>query len=390
MYFPRLKNALLCRILVYVVVLGGFIAPIIIVVNLKLIPEIVKIIIVISLAIGLLAYLIKNLVLLITMDIMLATLHCRNTARKRFILPRSFSVKKTENKISRFGQKCEPIAISPHPETLQYKSKVPITIYSSGIEIVVATYHVDILDKSYYHLIFNSATANSKALKGKKKHRFLDKSQKKSPLNRATVIVIYAKQVDKEFSDDLFDVVCKNGGDGFDTAVLPCVVDLEKQICTFDSLRNPYTGFQYPVKNRSIKIIRKYLFHNKFPFSDSPDTLDPMKDINPEQSLWNFWKATKKELIMEDKEFKKRFKKMQHSDIFLEDGYIYLKWEDRGIGVSVELNEELRIAEIDAIDTWNYPKSNKIAKETVKKIKSLINTYFAGLGYVVKYISYEQ
>lgn len=390
MYFPRLKNALLCRILVYVAVLGGFIAPIIVVVNLKLIPENVKIIVIISLTIGLLVYLIKNFILLMTMDIMLATLHCQNTARKRFILPRSFSVKKIEKKISRFGQKCEPIAISPRPEALQYKSKVPITIYSSGIEIVVATYHVDILDEGYYHLIFNSATANSKALKDKKKHRFLDKSQKKSPLNRATVIIIYAKQVDKKFRDNLFDVVCKNGGDGFDTAVLPCVVDLERQICTFDSLRIPYTGFQYPIKNRSIKIIRKYLFHNKFPFSDSMDNLDPMKNINPEQSLWNFWKTTKKELITDDKKFKKRFKKMEHRNIFLEDGYIYLKWEDRGVWVSVELNDELGIAEIDAIDTWAYPKSNKIAKKTVKEIKSLINTYFAGLGYVVKYISHEQ
>lgn len=92
----------------------------------------------------------------------------------------------------------------------------------------------------------------------------------------------------------LFDVVCKNDGDGFDTAVLPCVVEFEKQICTFDSMRIPYTGFQYPVKNRGIIIIRKFLFNNKFPFADSPDTLDPIKDMDPEQSLWTFWRTTKK------------------------------------------------------------------------------------------------
>ncbi len=44
------------------------------------------------------------------------------------------------------------------------------------------------------------------------------------------------------------------------TALLPCVIDLEEQICTFDSMRMPCTGFQYPIKNRGIKIIRKYLF----------------------------------------------------------------------------------------------------------------------------------
>ena len=390
MNFPRLKNALLCRILVYVVVIGGFIAPTIVAVSLKFIPNIIKIIVVIGSLVGLLIYVFKNIVLLMVMDMGLAMLYCWKTARKRFTLPRSFSVRKIEKKISRFGQKCEPTAISPHPEALQYKSEVPITIYSSGIEKVIATYHVNILDEQQYRLIVNSATANAKALKGKKKHRFLDKSQKKSPLNQVTVIVIYAEQVDEKFRNGLFDAVCKNGGDGFDTAVLPCVLDLEKQICTFDSLRIPYVGFQYPVKNRGIKMIRKYLFHNKFPFADSPDTLDPIKDFNPEQSLWNYWKTTKKELITDDKKIKKRFEKMEHRDIILEDGYIYLKWEDRGIWVSVELDDQLRTAEIDVIYTWTYPKSYKIAKGAVKEIKNLINIYFAELGYAVKFISYEQ
>ena len=65
MNFPRLKNALLCRILVYVVVLGGFIAPIIIVANLKFVPVAVKVIVSMGLTVGFLVYLIKNFVLLI-------------------------------------------------------------------------------------------------------------------------------------------------------------------------------------------------------------------------------------------------------------------------------------------------------------------------------------
>ena len=386
---PKLKNALLCRILVYVVVLGGFIAPIIIVANLKFVPEAIKVIVGIGLAVGLLIYLLKNFVLLMAMDVVLAMLHCHNTARKHFVLPKSFSEQKVERRINCFGKGCEPTAISPRPDTLRYKSNAPITIYSSGIEKIIATYRIDFLDKSQYQLIINSATANSKVLKGKKKHRFLDKSQKSSPLNRVTVIVIYARRVDEKLRNSLFDVVCKNVGDGFDMAILPCVVDLEKQICTFDSMRMPYTGFQYPVKNRGIKIIRKYLFNNKFPFADSPDMLDPIKDMDPEQSLWDFWKMTKKELVSDDKNTKKRFEKMQQRDIVFEDGYIYLKWEDHGLWISIELNEELRSVEIDTIDSWDYPKSHKIAKATIKEIKTLINTYFAGLGYTTNYISYE-
>lgn len=61
MKFPKLKNALLCRILVYAVVLGGFIAPIILVANLKFVPEAGKVIVGIGLIVVLLIYLIKNL-----------------------------------------------------------------------------------------------------------------------------------------------------------------------------------------------------------------------------------------------------------------------------------------------------------------------------------------
>ena len=389
MKIPQLKNALLCRILVYVVVLGGFIAPIIIVANLNFVPETIKIVVGVAFVIALLIYLIKNFMLLMAMDIGLATLHCNNTARKRFALPRLFAVKKVENRILKYGKPCSPIAILPKPHLLQYKSNAPLTIYSSGIEKVIVAYYIDFLDKNQYHSIINSATAISNALKGKKKHRFLDKSQKKSPLNRVTVIFLFAKQVDPNFRDNLFKAVCQNGGDGFDTATIPCVVDLETQFATFDSMRIPYAGFQYPVKNRGIRLIRKCLFNGKLTFANSPDAIDPIKDTDPEQSLWSFWRNMKKELISDEKETKKRYEKMVHKELIFDDGYIYLKWEDNGIWVSVEIDEKTKIAEIDAIDSWYYPKQNKIAKTTIKEMKGIINSYFAELGYTTKFISYD-
>ena len=327
--------------------------------------------------------------LLMAMDIGLATLHCNNTARKRFALPRLFAVKKVENRILKYGKPCSPIAILPKPHLLQYKSNAPLTIYSSGIEKVIVAYYIDFLDKNQYHSIINSATAISNALKGKKKHRFLDKSQKKSPLNRVTVIFLFAKQVDPNFRDNLFKAVCQNGGDGFDTATIPCVVDLETQFATFDSMRIPYAGFQYPVKNRGIRLIRKCLFNGKLTFANSPDAIDPIKDTDPEQSLWSFWRNMKKELISDEKKTKKRYEKMVHKELIFDDGYIYLKWEDNGIWVSVEIDEKTKIAEIDAIDSWYYPKQNKIAKTTIKEMKGIINSYFAELGYTTRFISYD-
>lgn len=108
-----------------------FIAPIIIVVNLKFIPDTVKVLVGIGLAVGFLYYILKNSALLMGMDAGLAILHCNYTARKRFVLPQSFSIQKVEKRIGRFGQKYEPTAIFPRPETLQYKSHAPIMIYSA-------------------------------------------------------------------------------------------------------------------------------------------------------------------------------------------------------------------------------------------------------------------
>ena len=370
----------------YVVILGGFIAPIIIIASMPFIPEAVKIAVGIGFAVGLLVYLIKNFALLMAMDVMLALLHHHRHARKRFVLPSAFSVSRVERKISGFGEQHEPIQFSPRPDTLRYKNKAKSMAYSSGTEKVISTYHVDVLDKSQYHSIVNSAKANAKALKNKKAHRLLDNTNKKTSKSSVTVILIYAKRLDEAFRGGLFDAVCKSIGNGLDEVTLPCVVDLEKRICTFDSMRIPYTGFQYPAKNRGINIIRKYLFHHRFTFADSPDMLDPIEDFDPEESLWRFWKAAKKDIRLTNKEGKKRFQKMAHRDIIFEDGYIYLKWQNCGIWVSAELNEELKSAEIDTIDSWDYPKSNQIAKDTTKEIESLINAYFAELGYTTKYI----
>lgn len=62
------------------------------------------------------------------------------------------------------------------------------------------------------------------------------------------MIVIFADRVEEQLRTELSDTVGKGGGDGSETAALPCVVDLERRSCTFDSMRLPYVGFGYPVK----------------------------------------------------------------------------------------------------------------------------------------------
>lgn len=218
-------------------------------------------------------------------------------------------------------------------------------------------------------------------LKGKKKHLFLDKEQKKSPINQVTVIIIVAENVEEELQSNLFDTVCKNGGDGYDISVLPCVIDLENQSCTFDSRCITFM-MQYPVKNRGINFIKKYIFGGKFPYDNSPEKLEPIKIIDPEQSLWDFLHEIK--LIKKKNE--KRFKKMKSGDVIFKDGFVYAKWKEQGVWLSAKLSEKRKTIEIDAVDFWNYPKIGKISDNTISVLKKMIDTNFTKLGYKTKFI----
>ncbi|MBO5906915.1 MAG: hypothetical protein J6Q85_02015 [Clostridia bacterium] len=380
MKYPKLKNALLCRILTYVVVFGAFAALLSIVLAVN-ISETLKIVLVIGISIGLIVYLFLNLSVLMFMDIMLTTLHCRNTARRQFKIPDSRTTQSIEKSLTRYGREYEPIAITPRPTYLGYKFSSPITVYSSGIERVVAIYHTDLLDKDTYHSIFRSADANSRMLQEKKKPLFLDKSQRESPLNRVTVIVIFATRVEDNLKNELYDMVCKNDGEGWSKSVVPCVIDLSDRICVFNCERIPYCGMQYPVKNRGIRIIRKRVFGGRLPLRNNAYTLPSLDGIDTESSLWKFWGDMIKENISVPRENKKRYGSMSHGELVFDDGILYVKWQDKGLLLGVELDEERKIAIIDEIDLWYYPKANEIGKDTVRSIEGLITAHFAMQGY---------
>ena len=67
MKYPKLKQPLLCRILPYVVVLGGFILPLVILIKLN-ISETPKLIACIALSLCFIIYLFRNFLLLMGMD----------------------------------------------------------------------------------------------------------------------------------------------------------------------------------------------------------------------------------------------------------------------------------------------------------------------------------
>lgn len=380
---PKLKYPRLCRLLTYIVVIGFWMLPIVIVFQFPL-HDLIKVIVIFASLIGLLVYLFKNIMILMMMDMMLAMLSCHRTARTCYHLPKNRTADAIRRSILRYGTECQPTAIKPTPAALRYTFGNPMTVYNSGIERIVAAYEVDCLDREIYRDIFSSAKTNSKALIGKKKARFLDSQQKKQPLHRVTVILILAHKIDAGLIDELYDLVCKQCGDEQENCLVPCVVDLEHHTCVFNCLRVPFVGFGYAVKNRGIRIVKNRVFGGYLPLTKE-HILPSIKDADPEMSLWDMWKELHHQFVGAARKMKRQFESMSEREIKILDDELYLKWDQRGVCQSIQLDSDKKIAKIEPVTKWSYPKSQPIGKKVIQKITEHIRAYFTKQGFTVEF-----
>ena len=143
---PKLKYPRLCRILTYIVVIGTGLLPTIVFFNLP-VPDGLKVIVLLGSLIGLLIYLIRNFLVLMMMDMVLAMESCYRTARSKYYLPQHRSADAIRSSILRYGVSCDPSPIKPTPSALRYKFSNPMTVYSRGIEKVVVAYEIDLLTR---------------------------------------------------------------------------------------------------------------------------------------------------------------------------------------------------------------------------------------------------
>lgn len=391
--FPQLKQTLLCKIFLCLMMLKYAIFGIL-VGTLSVIPDNVKVFLIVGACILTLADMFRNFAFYLTTEMTLEVLHCLLTGGWEFSLPQAFSAQELVQRCGSFGRAYEPAVLAPRPAILRYRSGRPAQMFASGIEKIIAVYPVAMLDEDTYRRIHASAAQNAKALKGKKKHILLEKPQRKAPIDQVTVGLIVADQVEEAFRSKLKNVASKQVGDGETVSMIPCVVDLEKQRCIFDSTREVFLDGHYPVKNRGIRLIKRYLFRGGLQrIGDSNDFLKneaaaaengEEKEVL-EMSFREFTRMTKKEMAGCDEEDAKRFKQMKHREIVVEGEYLYLKWEQSGIWTALEIDEKARTVKIDPIESWYYPRARKIDKETMKKLKKEIGAYFAGEGCTVKY-----
>ncbi len=383
MSFPKLKHPVFCRVLSYIIVIVGSFIPTIIVFHLN-VPEVLKGVSVLVSLIILVFYIMKNFVTLMMLDMALATYACYRDARKQYVLPPKATKDKIFRRILSYGINCDVTYKNPEPIALRYKFSSPVTIYNSGIERVIAVYETGFLDRETYSSIISSAKRNSVALRGRKKARWLDKEQKKAPLNRATVVVVFAEKVDFQLSNNLYSTVCANCGNEEKDCVIPCVINLEDRTCVFNSVRVGYVGFTYAVKNRGISFIKKYVFGGNMNLKDNQNYVESELEIDPEETLWDLWKKMN-DIAKDDKETENLFEHLGDKEIRIDDDFLILKWSQRGIAQMMKIDEANKNIVVSVLDYWSYPKVQPIGKQNKKLIEEHIVSYYANKGYRVTF-----
>ena len=327
----------------------------------------------------------------ISSELVLKIIEANNKKRTKFDFPKNLSKDKIEKTIRRIGIKCEPTSVFPQPEILQYQFKMPIKARAKGLETIVATYSIRNLTNEELKNIIKSAKSNSKNLIGKKSAFFLDKEQKKLPLKRTDIVIIFADSVDATLERNLFNIIIKEDKDGFNESIIPCVFDFENKNIVFNCDWLPDAFSQNYARNRGIKIIKNKILKRKLDFKHNQNFVEfKFEGIDTEQTLFQLLKNENNHFVNFKKKTNNKFKNMKDGEIIFEDDFLYIKIDGKGVAIYIEIIEETKTVNIDTFDLWDYPKTSQIAKKKVSQIQNLATDYFFNKDYTVKFLSTEE
>lgn len=327
----------------------------------------------------------------ISSELVLKIIDANNKKRTKFDFPENLSKDKIEKNIKKIGIKCEPTTVFPQPEILQYQFKMPVSARAKGSETIISTYSIGCLTNEELKNIIKSAKSNSKNLKGKKKAFYLDAQQKKSPLKRTDIVIIFANSVDITLEKHLFNLLCKEDTDGFNESIIPCVFNYENKTIVFNCDWLPDAFSQNYTRNRGIKIIKNKILKRKLNFKDNQNFVEfKFEGIDTEQTVFQLLKNEGNQFVDFKKKTNNKFKNMKEGEIIFEDDFLYIKIGGKGIAIYSEIIEETKMVNIDTFDLWDYPKTNQIPKNTISKIQNLVTSYFLNRGYTVKFLSTKE
>lgn len=148
-------------------------------------------------------------------------------------------------------------------------------------------YEAPRLDEKTFRRIMTSAEQITVQLKKlSRPSLFLTKEEQKSPTCRAVAVIILT-----DYADPDVPTLARKRRECNETALLPCVVELEARRCVFDGMREIYMlgSTPTPAKNLAIDLIKKVVFGGRLPLKDN-DAFDmsQMDAQLPETVLWDY------------------------------------------------------------------------------------------------------
>ena len=132
-------------------------------------------------------------------------------------------------------------------------------------------------------------------------------------------------------------------------------------------------------------MVQKMVFGGHISLKGNHNYAEPIKDVDTEQSLWDFWGSLVKEMKDGSKKMSKRMASMADGQILLEEDLLYIKRGERAVCLWAEQNEEEKMVVMEPVTQWSYPKEQPIAKKTIQELQTAITRYFADQGYGVTF-----
>ncbi len=397
MKYPKLSQPLLCKLTYYGILLILLVFPIVVLASdfFDFLPDLFRLLFVFGSYIAFIWFTIKNFAAFLVVEIVLDAIRRQLKVRTKYFLPKGRTPKTIENRLTFFGKAMAPDAnITPAPKTLRYSLKHSFITDSKGFEKVVATYYAENLDMQLYNEIVKSAKNNSRQLSGTKKPLFLEKEQKKAPLKRSTVAIIFAENIDVTLSMRLYETVCEGQGDEEKNSFLPCIIDVKNNACYCDCRGTMSVMGESYALNRAVFLVKTIVFNGFLPTRSNNNTL-PLENVDedPEMSFWELLKTTRESFKDNDKEVKKQFEKMADEELFIEKDEdmesIFVKMQGKGVLLTAFIDEKEKLATITNFSQWDFPKTQRISKVTISEIKEKAKNRYAQNGYSVVFKNFE-
>ena len=92
----------------------------------------------------------------------------------------------------------------------------------------------------------------------------------------------------------------------------------------------------------------------------------------------------------DDRKTKKRFSKMSHGDIQVDEDRLLLKWEDRGTVWTIDREADSPELEIQVCDAWDYPKVRPMSKRHAALLKDRVSHHFEQEGCAIRFVTMEE